>query len=138
MKKILIILFSILLLTGCNNKTLTCNKLEESAEIYSINSEHVFKFKKNKVNNFTTSINVKLIDDSIVKIEDFKDILKEKEKEFSDEGFNTKIKTKDNESSLIISSEKNPKNLVNKFFFTEDYSYEYIKKYLKKEGYSCK
>lgn len=138
MKKILIILFSILLLTGCTSKTLVCEKIEDDTDIYTVSGKHTIEFKSDKISDFVSTVSIKLKDDSIVKISDFKSVLEQQEKQYTDEGFNTKIETKDNTSTLTISTMGDSKELVNKFFYTEDYSYDYIKKNLKKEGYTCK
>ena len=138
MKKIAIILLSVLILTGCGNKTLVCNKVEDETEIYVVSGEHTIEFKGNEINDFTSVVNIELKDTSVVKIDDFKEVLETQEKQYSDEGFKTKISTKGNKSSLSISSKGNSKELVNKFFYTEDYSYNYIKESLEKEGYTCK
>lgn len=138
MKKVLVVIISLVLLTGCGSKTLVCSKVEDDTETYKISGDHTFVFNGSNIKDFKSTLSIELKDDEFVKIEDLEDILKEQEKEFSSEGFNTEIKTEGNLSTLVVSSEGDSKNLVNKFFYTEDYSYNLVKKELEKEGYTCK
>lgn len=141
MKKYVFLSVTLLLLTGCGNQKLVCEKNDNSIKELKVNEKIEVNIKKDKVSNIKINNYIKTF--GVYK--DYKEELKEsainKYSGFDDK--NIKVDSnieKDNiniEIKLDVKnmSEENKKNIS---IVNVDNSYENIKKDLTSKGYKCK
>lgn len=142
MKKIVCLLLLCILLSGCSNKTLNCEKIDTSLYDMSLKQTLTVKFNGKEVNNIYmhSVINVsgvykkytKILEESI--IEEFKNLKDDKAVE---------IKSKTDDKKVDVSIDVDLKNtnedtkkkisLIN-----TNQSIENAKKELENQGYKCK
>jgi len=131
-----------ILITGCGNKTLKCNRDNSYSDEMKMYQELELKFKSDSVSKLSMNMSVELGEEYL----DFKDsLLQSVESEFADfsdekglsysssnndSGFDFKLKINFNKLS---DSAKNNIDIVN-----YESSYESVKADLEESGYSCK
>lgn len=141
MKKYVFLSITLLLLTGCGNKKLVCEKNDNSIKELKINEKIEINIKKDKVSNIKINNHIKTF--GVYK--DYKEELKEsvinKYSGFDDK--NIKVDSNIEKDNINIEikidvknmSEENKKNIS---IINTDNSYENIKKDLSNKGYKCK
>ena len=139
-KFIAIFLFSIILLTGCESKELSCTK-EETADSGKVNEKQVFIFKNNTISTYDAEMVINLNDD----FKDYADLLLESLEspfeEFKDKkGITYKTSKNDNKISVSISADydKIYEDTKKSLGIFENPSFEKTKKTLEDDGYKCK
>lgn len=141
MKKYVFLSVTLLLLTGCGNQKLVCEKNDNSIKELKVNEKIEVNIKKDKVSNIKINNYIKTF--GVYK--DYKEELKEsvinKYSGFDDK--NIKVDSNIEKDNINIEikidvknmSEENKKNIS---IINTDNSYENIKKDLSNKGYKCK
>lgn len=139
-KKLLIIITTCFLLSGCSQKTLTCT-LKKETKTGNSEEKKIYTFKNNKINTITTAITVNFKDEYKYYINTMEKDLKKSFKDYNNyQGIKFNI-SKD--KSTITASVKVDNNKMNKeskkiINFNEKQTYKKIKEKLKKENYKCR
>lgn len=135
-----IFLFSILLLTGCDSKKLSCTK-EDDMDSGKATEKQSFTFENNKMSLYEAEMVITLNED----YKDYADLLLESLEspfeEFKDKnGITYKTSKKDDKISINISAEYNKidEDTKKSLGILENPSFDKTKKSLEDEGYKCK
>ena len=140
-KYFILMILSILLISGCNKKkTLTCTKTEKETGM-NLTTTTITNFVNDKISSLKLDINAKL-DSSYVK---YKDTIKQSlEKQYSiykdEKGitYHTNIKDDTITFSLIVDNKAISKDTRKNLNISNSENYEKSKESLENEGYTCK
>ena len=139
-KVIMIFLFSVFILTGCNNKQLSCTK-KENIESGTATEKQIITFENNKINSYSAEMAIKLNDD----YKDYADMLLDNlatpfKKYQNKDGVKYNISKKDNIISITFNGDytKMDDNTKDSLGISEKASFDKIKTSLEKDGYTCK
>lgn len=138
--KILLLLTTCLLLSGCGKKTLTCS-ITKNIESGKSKEKQVYVFNNNKISSIETTLSI-LLDDNYKNYS--KVMTKKLEKDFktykNNKGISVNINENNNTINVNIKADYNKMNNSAKkvIGFDEKKSYDDIKNKMKKEKYTCK
>ncbi len=138
--KIILLLATCMLLSGCGKKTLTCS-LTKNIESGKSKEKHVYVFTDNKISSIETTLSI-LLDDNYKNYS--KVMTKKIEKNFktykNHKGISINISENDNTIKASIKADYSKMNNSSKKIigFDEKKSYDDIKNKMKKEKYTCK
>lgn len=140
-KKYLIIIISLVLISGCDKKkTLTCTKTEQETGM-NLTTTTTTNFKNDKIASIKLELNAKL-DSTYVKYKDtIKKSLEQQYSIYKDEKgvtYHTSVKDDNIKFNLIVDNKAISKETRKKLNISNGEGYEKSKKLLEKDGYTCK
>lgn len=142
MKKLLLSLGLVLVLTGCGGKKLTCTAEEEEMGMKMVGKATI-TFKGDKVAKVKETADVTVTDEMKSLIDTLKSSLEESYNKYNDYGVKAKVTVKDATISTSIEynvnkiSDENLEKLKDSDIYYSG-TYDEVKKALEDEGFTCK
>ena len=140
MKKVIVLIVVMLLMSGCGKSKLTCTKSETEGGVENITTLKT-TFKKDDLKKLQLNLEMNLVDENEMDKDSFEfstGVLKSIYDDLAKDGIKVEDSLKDNKYNIIVDFEENGYSDLKKIINIKLDTFDNLKASLEEDGYTCK